>query len=80
MSNRYTYVDSSNYNPVAGWIVGCQIGIHMLILVTTTCSRLDSRMSNKYTYVDSSNYNPVAGWIVGCQISIHMLMLVSTTL
>ena len=20
MSNKYTYVDSSNYNPVAGWI------------------------------------------------------------
>ena len=30
MSNRYTYVDSSNYNPVAGWIVGCQIGIHIV--------------------------------------------------
>ena len=30
MSNKYTYVDSSNYNPVAGWIVGCQVGIHML--------------------------------------------------
>ena len=31
-----TRVDSSNYNPVAGWIVGCQIGIHMLIVVITT--------------------------------------------
>ena len=55
MSNRYTYVDSSNYNPVAGWIVGCQISkyvdssIHMLILVTMLVT------------------NPVAGWIVGCQ-------------
>ena len=26
---------TSNYNPVAGWIVGCQIGIHMLIVVIT---------------------------------------------
>ena len=25
MSNTYTYVDASIYNPVAGWIVGCQI-------------------------------------------------------